>query len=34
MGQAKIIDKLLLIYCPTVLGFSLKDKIWGKIFLS
>ena len=31
---AETTDKLLLICCPTVLGFSLKDKMWGKILLS
>jgi hypothetical protein len=33
VGQAETIDELLLIYCPIVPGFSLKDKIWGKILL-
>jgi hypothetical protein len=27
VGQAETINELLLIYCPIVLGFSLKDKI-------
>jgi len=34
MRQAEIIDELLLICYPTVPGFSLKDKMWGKILLS
>jgi len=29
--QAEILDEYLLICCPTVPGFSLKDKLWGKI---
>ncbi|XTI91278.1 hypothetical protein V2W45_1459734 [Cenococcum geophilum] len=28
VGQAETTDELLLICCPTVLGFSLKDKMW------
>jgi hypothetical protein len=32
--QAETTDELLLICCPTVPGFSLKDKMWGKILLS
>jgi hypothetical protein len=32
VGQAEITDEYLLICCPTVPGFSLKDKIRGKIF--
>jgi hypothetical protein len=31
--QAETTDECLLIYCPTVPGFSLKDKMWGKILL-
>jgi hypothetical protein len=34
VGQAETTDELLLICCPTVPGFSLKDKMWGKILLS
>jgi hypothetical protein len=33
-GQAETTDECLLICCPTVPGFSLKDKMWGKILLS
>jgi hypothetical protein len=33
VGQAKTTDELLLICYPTILGFSLKDKMWGKILL-
>jgi hypothetical protein len=29
--QAGTTDEYLLICCPTVPGFSLKDKLWGKI---
>jgi hypothetical protein len=29
--QAETTDECLLICCPTVPGFSLKDKMWGKI---
>lgn len=29
--QAEMTDEYLLICCPTVPGFSLKDKLWGKI---
>ncbi len=32
--QAETTDEYLLICCPTVPGFSLKDKLWGKILLS
>jgi hypothetical protein len=31
VGQAETTDEFLLIYCPTLPGFSLKDKMWGKI---
>ena len=31
--QAETTDECLLICCPTVPGFSLKDKMWGKILL-
>jgi len=29
--QAEMADETLRICCPTVPGFSLKDKLWGKI---
>jgi len=29
--QAEMTDECLLLCCPTVPGFSLKDKLWGKI---
>ena len=29
--QAEMTDEYLLLCCPTVPGFSLKDKLWGKI---
>jgi hypothetical protein len=29
--QAEVADKNLLICCPTMSGFSFKDKLWGKI---
>ncbi len=32
-GLADIKKNDLLICCPTVLGFSLNDKIWGEILL-
>jgi hypothetical protein len=32
-GLADITENDLLICCPTVLGFSLNDKIWGEILL-
>jgi hypothetical protein len=31
--QAETTDECLLICCPMVPGFSLKDKMWGKILL-
>jgi len=31
--QAETTEEYLLICCPTVPGFSLKDKLWGKILL-
>lgn len=31
MDQAELTDEFLLLCCPTVPGFSLKDKLWGKI---
>ena len=30
-AEAEMADENLLICCPTVPGFSLKDKLWGKI---
>ena len=32
-GLADMTENDLLICCPTVLGFSLNDKIWGEILL-
>lgn len=29
-AEGSMADENLLIYCPTVPGFSLKDKLWGK----
>ena len=32
--QPHMTDEYLLICCPTVPGFSFKDKMWGKIHIS